>query len=100
MLNQQRLNPVEYEIDAIDQEIVELLAAGYERRISGPRGGSRLASGSPRPPAVQRSARAQVIATGSTMEPVAPRIASGSATNRNSRTPAAAIFSRSRLSSR
>jgi hypothetical protein len=29
MVNQQRLNAVEYEIDLIDQEIVELFAAGY-----------------------------------------------------------------------
>jgi hypothetical protein len=29
MLNQQRLNAVEYEIDLIDQEITELFAAGY-----------------------------------------------------------------------
>jgi hypothetical protein len=29
MLNQQRLNAVEYEIDLIDQDIVELFAAGY-----------------------------------------------------------------------
>jgi hypothetical protein len=29
MLNLQRLNAVEYEIDVIDQEIVELFAAGY-----------------------------------------------------------------------
>ena len=42
--------------------------------------------------------RPHVIATGSTIEPVAPRIASGSATNRNSRTPARASSSRSRLS--
>ena len=42
--------------------------------------------------------RAHRIATGSTIEPVAPRIASGSATNRNSRAPARARPSRSRLS--
>ena len=29
MVNQQRLNAVEYEIHLIDQEIVELFAAGY-----------------------------------------------------------------------
>jgi len=29
MLNRQRLNAVEYEITVIDQEIVELFAAGY-----------------------------------------------------------------------
>jgi hypothetical protein len=29
MLNQQQLNAVEYEIHLIDQEIVELFAAGY-----------------------------------------------------------------------
>jgi hypothetical protein len=29
MLNQQRLNAVEYEIHVIDHEIVELFAAGY-----------------------------------------------------------------------
>jgi hypothetical protein len=29
MLNRQRLNAVEYEINLIDQEIVELSAAGY-----------------------------------------------------------------------
>jgi hypothetical protein len=29
MLNQQRLNAVEHEIDLIDREITELFAAGY-----------------------------------------------------------------------
>jgi hypothetical protein len=29
MLNRQRVNAVEYEINLIDQEIVELFAAGY-----------------------------------------------------------------------
>jgi hypothetical protein len=29
MLNQQRLNAVEYEIHVIDREIVELFSAGY-----------------------------------------------------------------------
>ena len=40
----------------------------------------------------------QVTATGSIIEPVAPRIRRGRATNRNSRAPAAASSSRSRLS--
>jgi hypothetical protein len=44
--------------------------------------------------------RGHAMATGSTIDPVAPRMASGSATNRNSRTPTAASPSRSRLSSR
>ena len=40
----------------------------------------------------------QITATGSIIDPVAPRIASGSATNRNSRAPLPARSSRSRLS--
>jgi hypothetical protein len=42
MLNRQRLNAVEYEINLIDQEIVELSAAGYmvevDRRLDDRRG--------------------------------------------------------------